>query len=201
MRKLLFVSLMILAAVSAFAEPGSRKEERRARKDSIRAAELVGAHRHRTKIKLDGTVLNADQQFLLLSDIDSTDFNEQWSKYVKRRRAGNGLVIAGSGLVGVGAAAEVVALGYVVVGALVAAFSFGQADMDEVMKPAGYFAAGGLAAIAVGGGALGAGIPIRVKADKGMKSICDQYNNTDRRIDKTIILGTTNSGVGISFNF
>ena len=152
-------------------------------------------------IKLDGTVLNADQQFLLLSDIDSTDFNEQWSKYVKRRRAGNGLVIAGSGLVGVGAAAEVVALGYVVVGALVAAFSFGQADMDEVMKPAGYFAAGGLAAIAVGGGALGAGIPIRVKADKGMKSICDQYNNTDRRIDKTIILGTTNSGVGISFNF
>ena len=107
----MFVSLMILAAVSAFAEPGSRKEERRARRDSIRAAELVGAHRHRTKIKLDGTVLNADQQFLLLSDIDSTDFNEQWSKYVKRRRAGNGLVIAGSGLVGVGAAAEVVALG------------------------------------------------------------------------------------------
>jgi len=201
MKKLLFLSLLLLIGFAAAAEPGSKKEERKARKDSIRAAEMVGAHRAGTKIKLDGTVLTPEQQSLLLSNINMEDYNEEWSQYVRKRRIGNGLSIGGSSLVLLGAGAEVVAIGYVVVGALVAALSLGHADMDEVMKPAGYFAVGGLVGIGVGGAAMGIGIPMRVKADKHMKGICDEYNNTENRVDKSIILGTTNSGVGISFNF
>ena len=201
MRKFVFSVLMFLACVSAFAEPGTKKEERRARKDSIKVAEMVGAHRKGTKIKLDGIVLTPEQQTLLLSNIDSVDYNQDWAAFKKQRHLGNGLAIGGSCFIAIGAAAEVVALGYVVVGALVAAFSLGQADMDEVMKPAGYFAAGGLAAAGVGAGAMAVGIPIRVKADKKMKATCDGYNNATERVEKSVIFGTTASGIGLSFNF
>ena len=201
MRKLFVLSVLLFSCLSLFAEPGAGKEERRARKDSIKVAEMVGAHRSGTKIKLDGIVLTPEQQSLLLSDIDGVDFNEDWAGFRKDRRLGNGFVIGGSVLVGVGAAAEVVALGYVVVGALVAMLTFGQADMNEIMKPAGYLAVGGLAAAGVGAGALAVGIPIRVKADKKMKATCEGYNNATERVEKSIIFGTTASGVGLSFNF
>ena len=201
MRKLFVLSLLLLACLSAFAEPGAKKEERRARKDSIKIAEMVGAHRKGTKIKLDGIVLDKEQQALLLSNIDGIDHNEDWAGFRKQRHLGNGLAIGGSVLIGAGAAAEVVALGYVVVGALVAVFSFGQADMNEVMRPAGYFAAGGMASAAVGAGVMAFGIPIRVKADKKMKATCEGYNNANERIEKEVIFGATNSGVGIAFNF
>ena len=201
MRKLFVLSLLLLACLSAFAEPGAKKEERRARKDSIKIAEMVGAHRKGTKIKLDGIVLDKEQQALLLSNIDGIDYNEDWAGFRKQRHLGNGLAIGGSVLIGAGAAAEVVALGYVVVGALVAVFSFGQADMNEVMRPAGYFAAGGMASAAVGAGVMAFGIPIRVKADKKMKATCEGYNNANERIEKEVIFGATNSGVGIAFNF
>lgn len=201
MRKLFVLSVLLLACLSAFAEPGARKEERRARKDSIKVAEMVGAHRKGTKIKLDGIVLTPEQQTLLLSNIDGIDYNEDWAGFRKQRHLGNGLAIGGSVLIGAGAAAEVVALGYVVVGALVAVFSFGQADMNEVMRPAGYFAAGGMASAAVGAGVMAFGIPIRVKADKKMKATCEGYNNANERIEKEVIFGATASGVGIAFNF
>ena len=125
--------MLLLTCLTAFAEPGAKRDERRARKDSIKVAEMVGAHRKGTKIKLDGIVLDKDQQALLLSNIDGVDYNEAWADFRGQRHLGNGLVIGGSVLIGVGAAAEVVALGYVVVGVLVAAFSLGQADMNEVM--------------------------------------------------------------------
>jgi hypothetical protein len=202
MRKLivLFV-LLTLACTGAYAEPGAKREARKAQKDSLKAAEMIGAHRKGTKIKLDGTVLTREQQTLLLSNIDSIDYNEAWGEYRKQRHLGNGLVIGGSVFIGVGAAAEVVALGYVVVGAIVAIFTFGQADMNEVMKPAGYFAAGGLASAAVGAGALSVGIPIRVKADKKMKATCEGYNNATERIEKEVIFGNTGSGVGLALRF
>jgi hypothetical protein len=73
--------------------------------------------------------------------------------------------------------------------------------MNEIMKPAGYLAVGGLAAAGVGAGALAVGIPIRVKADKKMKATCEGYNNATERVEKSIIFGTTASGVGLSFNF
>lgn len=201
MRKLFVLSMLLLTCLTAFAEPGAKRDERRARKDSIKVAEMVGAHRKGTKIKLDGIVLDKDQQALLLSNIDGVDYNEAWADFRGQRRLGNGLVIGGSVLIGVGAAAEVVALGYVVVGVLVAAFSLGQADMNEVMKPAGYFAGGGAASAALGAGALAFGIPIRVKADKKMKATCEGYNNASERVSKEVIFGGTNSGVGIAFNF
>ena len=202
MRKL-FILLVLLMTVCAnsYAEPGSKKEERRARKDSIKVAEMVGAHRKGTKIKLDGIVLTPEQQTLLLSNIDGMDFNEDWAQFRSKRHLGNGLAIGGSCLVGIGAAAEVVAVGYVLVGVLVAVFTFGAADMDEIMKPAGYFAAGGLAAAGVGAGVMAVGIPIRVKADKKMKAVCDGYNNATERVEKSVIFGSTASGVGLSFNF
>lgn len=193
--------MLLLTCLIAFAEPGAKRDERRARKDSIKVAEMVGAHRKGTKIKLDGIVLDKDQQALLLSNIDGVDYNEAWADFRGQRRLGNGLVIGGSVLIGVGAAAEVVALGYVVVGVLVAAFSLGQADMNEVMKPAGYFAGGGAASAALGAGTLAFGIPIRVKADKKMKATCEGYNNASERVSKEVIFGGTNSGVGIAFNF
>jgi hypothetical protein len=34
-----------------------------------------------------------------------------------------------------------------------------------------------------------------------MKSICDGYNNAEKRVEKELILGGTSSGVGIAFNF
>lgn len=202
MRKFIFFLLLsVLTCATAYAEPGEKKEARKAQKDSLKAAEMVGAHRKGTKIKLDGIELTPEQQTLLLSNIDGVDFNEDWAGFRKNRRLGNGFVIGGSVLVGVGATAEVVALGYVVVGALVAILTLGQADMNEIMKPAGYFAVGGLAAAGVGAGALAVGIPIRVKADKKMKATCEGYNNATERVEKSIIFGTTASGVGLSFNF
>ncbi len=202
MRKFILFSLvMFLSCALAYAEPGTKKEERRARKDSIKVAEMVGAHRKGTKIKLDGIVLDKEQQTLLLSNIDQVDYNEDWAAFRKQRHLGNGLVTGGSILIGAGAAAEVVALGYVVVGVLVAAFSFGQADMNEVMKPASYFAVGGLASAGIGFAGVSAGIPIRVKADKKMKATCDKYNNATVRVEKEIIFGGTASGVGLSLRF
>ncbi|MBR5925067.1 MAG: hypothetical protein IKZ60_06335 [Bacteroidales bacterium] len=202
MRKL-FILLVLLMTVctTVFAEPGEKKEARRARKDSIKVAEMVGAHRKGTKIKLDGIVLTPEQQTLLLSNIDSLDFNPEWAAYKKQRHLGNGLAIGGSVLVGAGAAAEVVALGYVMVGVLVAALTLGQADMNEILKPAGYWATGGLVAAGVGAGVMAVGIPIRVKADKNMKVICEGYNNATVRVESSVIFGTTASGIGLSFNF
>lgn len=202
MRKLLVFSiLMFLACVSAFAEPGAKKEERKAQRDSIKAAEMIGAHRKGTKIKLDGVVLTPEQQTLLLSNIDGYDYNEYWAHLRSKRHLGNGLAIGGSALVGVGAACEVVAVGYIVVGVLVAALTLGQADMDEIMKPAGYFAAGGLASAGVGASVMAVGIPIRVKADKKMKATCEGYNNATERVEKSVIFGSTQSGIGLSYNF
>jgi hypothetical protein len=201
MKKILFLFLTIIMCIPAFAEPGARKEERKAQKDSIRAAEMVGAHHKGVKIKLDGTVLTKEQQSLLLSNIDLEDYNDEWASYKKQRHLGNGLVIGGSVMIGVGAAAEVAALGYIVVGALVGALTLGQADMAEIMKPAGYLAAGGLAAAGVGAGALAVGIPIRVKADKKMKAVCEGYNNATERVEKEFIFGSTGSGVGLALRF
>ena len=201
MKKILFLILTIIMCIPAFAEPGARKEERKAQKDSIRAAEMVGAHHKGVKIKLDGTVLTKEQQSLLLSNIGLEDYNDEWASYKKQRNLGNGLVIGGSVMIGVGAAAEVAALGYIVVGALVGALTLGQADMAEIMKPAGYLAAGGLAAAGVGAGALAVGIPIRVKADKKMKAVCEGYNNATERVEKEFIFGSTGSGVGLALRF
>lgn len=202
MRKL-FILLVLLMTVCAnsYAEPGAKREARRAQKDSIKVAELVGAHRKGTKIKLDGIVLNKEQQALLLSNIDSLDFNADWAAFKKQRHWGNGLTIGGSVLIGAGAAAEVVALGYVLVGVLIAAFTLGQADMDEFMKPAGYLAVGGLVSAGVGAGTMAVGIPLRVSADKKMKATCESYNNATVRVEKSVIFGTTASGIGLSFNF
>ena len=54
--------MLLLTCLTAFAEPGTKRDERRARKDSIKVAEMVGAHRKGTKIKLDGIVLDKDSR-------------------------------------------------------------------------------------------------------------------------------------------
>ena len=200
-RIIVFSVLVFLACVSAFAEPGAKRDERRARKDSIKVAEMVGAHRKGTKIKLDGTVLTKEQQALLLSNIDSVDYNDDWAAFKKQRHLGNGLAIGGSVFIGAGAACEVVSLGVVVVGAFAVILTGGQGNYDDIFNLAGYWAVGGLASAAVGAGALAVGIPIRVKADKKMKATCEGYNNATVRVEKEVILGNTGSGLGLAFRF
>ena len=201
MKKTLLLIAALFFCLSSFAEPGSRKEERKAQKDSIRAAEMVGAHHKGVKIKLDGTVLTKEQQALLLSNIDLEDYNDEWASYRKQRHLGNGLAIGGSVMIGAGAVAEGVAIVYVLAGVLGAAFTLGQGDVQPIFDIAGYWAVGGLAAAGVGAGALAVGIPIRVKADKKMKGVCDGYNNATERVEKELIFGSTGSGVGLAWRF
>ena len=58
----------------------------------------------------------------------------------------------------------------------------------------------------ISAGCLGAGIPLWVKGDKGLKKIADDYNRTyinpDRKGNGTnLSLGATRSGIGLAFNF
>lgn len=202
MRKFIFFLLLsMLACATAYAEPGEKREARKAQKDSLKAAEMVGAHRKGTKIQLDGILLTPEQQALLLSNIDSVDYNEDWSDFRKQRRLGNGLAIGGSVLVAGGAACGVVSLVYVFAGLLGIVFTAGQGDVQPIMDTAGYWALGGVIAVGAGMGTMAVGIPIRVMADKKMKTTCESYNNATERVEKSIILGTTASGIGLSFNF
>ncbi len=202
MRKLVvFLVLMMAVCATAFAEPGEKKEARRAQKDSLKAAEMIGAHHKGTKIKLDGIVLTPEQQALLLSNIDGVDFNENWADYRKQRHLGNGLAIGGSVMIAGGAACGVVSLVYAFAGILGLVFSGGQGDVQPIFDTAGYWAIGGVAAAGAGAGIMAVGIPIRVKADKKMKATCEGYNNATERVEKSVIFGTTASGVGLSFNF
>lgn len=203
MNKHILTILLLLCSVSLFAETemGSRKEERRARRDSIKLAETIGAHIHHGTIKLDGEVLNSDQRYMLLSNIDSEDFNAAWQKYNSRRKWGNGLVIGGSCVMGAGAVAGVAGMGYTLVGVLVTVLTLGYGDTKEIFNTAGVLLGGGAVGLAVGGVAVGVGIPIKAKARKNMKKICNGYNNAVERVDKELIFGSTPSGIGLSFNF
>ena len=42
---------------------------------------------------------------------------------------------------------------------------------------------------------------VLLEADKKMKATCEGYNNATERVEKSVIFGTTASGVGLSFNF
>jgi hypothetical protein len=201
MKKIVLSLLAALVCVSCFAEASSRKEERKAVRDSLKAVKVEGAHHKGVHICIDGEKLSAGQQSLLLSDIEGVDYNDVWAGYRKQRRLGNGLAIGGSAMIGVGAVAGGVSLAYVLAGVLGAALTLGKGDVNPIMDTAGYWAIGGLVSAGAGAGLLAAGIPIRVKADKKMKSVCDSYNNASRRVEKSVLLGPTASGVGISVNF
>lgn len=55
----------------------------------------------------------------------------------------------------------------------------------------------------VGAGGLGAGIPLLVKGQRGLRKIADDYNRTygSGSGDYSLYLGTTANGFGLSFNF
>ncbi len=203
MNKHILTILLLLCSISLFAETemGSRKEERRARRDSIKLAEKIGAHAYRGTIKLDDIILDNDQRSLLLSNIDAVDFNADWQKYNSRRKWGNGLVIGGSCLMGGGAVVGVAGMGYALVGILVTALTLGYGDTDDIFNTAATLMLGGVVGMAAGGVALGVGIPIKAKAKKNMKRICNGYNNAVEKVDKELIFGSTPSGVGLSFRF
>lgn len=201
MKKFVLCMLAALVCVSSFADPSARREEKKAVRDSLKAVKIEGAHHKGGGIYLDGIKLDKEQQSLLLSDIEGIDYNDVWADYRGNRRLGNGLAIGGSALIGVGAVAGCVSLVYVIGGVLGAAFTLGKGDVQPIMDIAGYWAIGALASAGAGAGLLAAGIPIRVKADKKMKSVCDGYNNASRKVEKSLILGQTASGVGVSVNF
>lgn len=194
--KRLIVSILAAALLASMTASAQTKEEKRARKDSLNAVKMEGAHLSGRFIKLDGVKLDDSQRSLLLSDIDELDFNEEWKSFEKNYKVGQGLAIGGTCLTVAGAAAAVVGLGTIVVGALVAALG------DEgVAQTGGAILLGGAAGAAAGIGTTATGAVIRKKAVKGMKSICDGYNNAEKRVEKELILGGTSSGVGIAFNF
>ena len=205
MKKLVFIVILICTGLSAFAMSPDKltKEQKKARKDSLKAAEMVGAHRKGGTIRLDGTVLNSDQRYMLLSDIDAVDFNPEWAKLRSKRNWGKGLIIGGSavGIVGAG----VVLYGFVEIlaGVFVVAFSLGYAkdDADNIFSKGGIHMGIGAGAALVGVGGLAAGIPLLTKANKRMTEICNGYNGTVNRVDKELIFGQTNSGLGLAFNF
>jgi len=206
MKRLIFVIALICMGVSAFAEsPADKlsKEEKRAQRDSIKAAQMIGAHRKGNTIRLDSTVLNSEQRYMLLSDIDALDYNPEWAKLKSQRNWGKTLIIGGScfAVVGVGA------LGYAIVetlaGLFVAIFSFGYAekDIDILMTRAAWGLGIGVVSGGIGVAGIASGIPILKKANKRMNQICDGYNNTVHRVEKELIFGQTSSGVGLAFNF
>ena len=58
----------------------------------------------------------------------------------------------------------------------------------------------------VGAGCLGAGIPLWVKGNRGLRNIADDYNRTYINPDRNenspnLSLGSTRSGIGLALNF
>ena len=205
MKSLLFALVLACLGFSASAISPDKltKEEKKARKDSIKAAEMVGAHRKGGGIKLDNIRLDDEQQALLLSDIEYVDYNAEWKSLRNKRNWGKGLTIAGGVCAGAGAGFVVFGLGEVLAGVLVAVFTFGAGEdaMKDIMGRGGLHIGIGAGLGAVGAAGIATGIPLITTSNKKMKAICESYNSAGHRIDKELILGPTNSGVGIAFNF
>lgn len=206
MKKLVLLIITLCCAFSALAEaPADKltKEQKKAQKDSIKAAEMIGAHRKGGTIRLDGTVLNSDQRYMLLSDIDAVDFNPEWAKLRSKRNWGKGLIIGGGVLGVAGGVVAVYGLAEVVAGIFVVVFSlgYGSDQAGKLMSRGGITLGIGAGAALVGVGGIAAGIPILTKANKRMTEICNGYNGTVNRVEKELIFGSTNNGVGLAFNF
>lgn len=146
----------------------------------------------------NGTVLNVDQ----ISQIIGNDiFNETYLGSMKQYKAGKNLVTAGAVGLGVGVAA---AVGCVVSGDWYSHTDeedYKYTNSDKTMM-AGFV--GGIIVAALGGTALGVGIPLLSVGKSRLSWIADNYNET-RGAQNTVALRVTGCsagpGVGVSIVF
>jgi|GEM_PF-1625762 len=154
------------------------------------------AKRKGAKVKLDSTILSADQQKLFLSNISGQDYNDLWASYAKNAHTGKILVISGATVAGIGAFVACIGLVTGTVGAIVSPLD----DAEMAKNGFGTFGSG-MCVAGVGVIAAGVGIPILVSANRKMSAICTEYNSASERIDKELILGPTSNGIGLAFRF
>ena len=165
--------------------------------------------RYRAGMKMDGTVLNADEQALILANVDGVDRTAEWAKYKKNRAIGKGLIIGGSSAAAAGA---VVFVGTGVVWVLVAALGGGiaaaaggdgQEAVDNISKQFEPWFIGSGAVTIAGAGAAIAGIPMVVVNNRKMNGIVNDWNNANGHgtEDVSLNFGAAPSGIGFTLNF
>ena len=174
------------------------------------------AKRHGSKIRIDGQKLTPEQQIMLLSDIDGTDYNRQWNRAKATRGWGIGLTAAGGTVAVVGAGGTMVmviatALG-VVIGAgagVVVGSVGGEETASETASEAANNVAeemapkinAWMAVTGVGLVSTAVGIPLWVSGSKKMSKIVKTYNHAPRHSDSGLYFGPTASGAGFAYVF
>jgi hypothetical protein len=154
--------------------------------------------------------LPKDVQQSVLGNVGGVDFNPLWKKYAAMQDAGMYLLIGG-GLFMIGGTAAgggMMLVGAVimpVVVALVTVFTFGQADMTEVIQN---FWDGIMEKSKVGGSIAVAGTAIAVTGavllavgHQNLKRMVRYTNAVGRPQTAAFNFGATPSGVGLTFNF
>lgn len=156
--------------------------------------------RHHGGMRLDGIDLTPDEQFLILSDINGQDLNQQWAHLKSQRALGEGLIIGGSSVAGVGALTFVgTGLVYIVCAMFVAIG--GQEAIDNLGKSFEPWFVGSAAVTGVGAAAAITGIPILVVNNKKMDAIVNDWNMEHTNPDVSFNFGAAPSGVGFTVNF
>ena len=154
--------------------------------------------------------LPKDVQQQVLGNVGGVDFNPLWKKYAAMQDAGMYLLIGGSLFMigGVAAGGGLMFVGVValpIVVALVTVFTFGQADMTEVIqnfwdeimaksKVGGSIAVAGTAVAVTGAVLLAIG-------HQNLKRMVRYTNAVGKPQTAAFNFGATPSGVGLTFNF
>ena len=168
------------------------------------SASAQTASRSGSDIKLNGTILSPQEKAQLLSDINGTDFTDEWNQAARRSRTGRALTISGgiatgAGLLGAAAGILLSATGAIIgstAGAMVGNAVTGAQEGAKAGEPLTT-----ISTIVGGAGlvALGVGIPLLVSNNKKMNSILDRYND-DRPVAQ-LDFGPTAHGVGFILKF
>ena len=154
--------------------------------------------------------LTKEEQAAILENVNGIDFNPLWKKSAILQNTGMYMLIGG-GLFMIGGAAAggglilVGVIGLPIVVALVAVFSFGQADMTEVLenfwdglwdkaKIGGSIALAGSAVAITGAVLLAVG-------HKNLKRTVNYTNALGKPQQAAFNFGATPHGVGLTFNF
>jgi len=167
-------------------------------------SEFTGVlERYRAGMKMDGILLNADEQAVILANVDGLDRTADWQRYKSGRAVGKGLIIGGSSVAAAGAVTFVGAgLVYVVVAIFVAIG--GQEAMDNLGRQFEPWFIGSGIAVGTGAATAVAGIPIVVVNNHKMNSIVQDWNNANAASlssDVSLNFGAAPSGVGFTVNF
>lgn len=127
----------------------------------------------------DGVMMQDSEIIGLMGESTFDTYRKSRKRYV----TGDILTTAGATVLGVG-------LGYAFGGFIASKITGG--GSEDYLVEGGIMAAIGIIPLAIG-------IPVMVKSQKNIESIADGYK--EKRRTGTLSLGTTMSGVGISYNF